>query len=216
MRCILGVDFDNTVVNYDDVLFKTAMHLGFIDSSAAKGKKNIRDCIRQLPGGEIKWQKLQAYVYGKAMDEAILIDGVREFFNSCRRESVRAYIVSHKTEFAALGIEKINLRETALNWMRKNNFFEEKGLGISADMVYFEASRLAKIERVKQLGCTHFIDDLEETFGEEAFPANIHKILYSSHHHPDVDVWSADAKPKGVTVMRNWREIYDYFFNKRR
>ena len=203
--CILGIDFDNTVVTYDEVLHKTALEWGFIDATIAKDKKSIRDEIRLLPAGERKWRQLQAHVYGKAMDKAKLIDGVREFFNSCRQYKVPTYIVSHKTEFAAEDTDNTNLRDTALDWMKKNKFFDEDGLGISEDRVYFETSRLEKIERIKKLGCTHFIDDLEETFGEENFP-DIHKILYASK----ID----DYSPPGLTVLSTWEKIYDYFFGE--
>ena len=208
MRCILGVDFDNTIVDYGDVLWETAQRLGFISGSVARHKKGIRDAIRPSPDGEKKWQQVQAYAYGKAMDEAILIEGVREFFQACRRSGVPAYIVSHKTEFAAQDADKINLRRAALAWMTRKGFFELKGLGFSADQVFFESTRKDKVGRIEQLGCTHFIDDLEETFMEKIFPKDIQKILYA----PAVNGFL----PKDIMVMRNWREINDYFFGQGR
>ena len=35
-------------------------------------------------------------------------------------------------------------------------------------------------ERIRALGCTHFIDDLEEVFLEPSFPSDVHKILFVS------------------------------------
>ena len=138
MHCILGVDFDNTLVNYNDVLWKTARRLGFINSGFTRHKKDIRDAIRQMPDGEKKWQQVQAHVYGKAMDEAVLIDGVQEFLQACRRAGVPVYIVSHKTKFAAQDADKIDLRQAALDWMTQKGFFDRKGLGFSTDQIYFE------------------------------------------------------------------------------
>lgn len=208
MRCILGVDFDNTVVDYDDVLWKTAQRMGLIDAGVSRHKKSIRDAIRRMPDGEKEWQEVQAHVYGKAMGEAVLIDGVEEFFRACRQADVPAYIVSHKTEFAARDTARINLRQTALDWMTKKGFFDPKGLGLSVDRVYFESTRGDKVGRIKQLGCTHFIDDLEETFLEDIFPVNVHKMLYAPQRN--------DSLPKDITVMRNWNGIYDYFFGQGR
>ncbi len=203
MRFILGVDFDNTLVNYDDVFLKTARQWGWVLKEKA-GKKDIRDAIRQLPDGEKKWQQIQAHVYGRAMDEAVLIDGVGEFLSRCRSAGVPVYIVSHKTQFAGHGTDKVDLRQAALDWMNAQGFFDPAGLGFSNTEVFFEPTRRDKVRRIKELNCTHFIDDLEETFLEKSFPAHTAKVLYSSQRV---------VCPEDMTVIRNWKEIYDYFFN---
>jgi len=205
-RFILGVDFDNTLVNYDGVFLKMARQLGLVLKGKA-GKKNIRDAIRQLPDGEKKWQQVQARVYGRAMNEAVLIDGVAEFLCACRRAGMPVYIVSHKTQFAAQGTDKIDLRQAALNWMTRKGFFDPAGLGFSDDQVFFESTRQDKVSRIKKLNCTHFIDDLEETFLEKSFPAHTSKILYSSEQA---------SYPGDMTVMHDWKEIYGHFFNNGR
>jgi len=206
MRFILGVDFDNTLVNYDGVFLKTAQQLGLILKEKA-GKRNIRNAIRQLPDGEKKWQQVQAHVYGRAMDEAQLIDGVKEFLSECRRTGVPVYIVSHKTQFAAQDTDKIDLRQAALDWMNAQGFFDPAQLGFSKCQVFFESTRQDKVGRIKELNCTHFIDDLEETFLEKSFPARTAKILYTSQRV---------VCPKDMTAMNNWKEIYGYFFNNGR
>ena len=203
MRFILGVDFDNTLVNYDRIFLRTARQWGLISDEKAS-KKNIRNAIRQLPDGEKKWQKVQAHVYGLGMDEALLIDGVGEFLSRCRSAGVPVYIVSHKTQFAGHGADKIDLRQAALDWMTRKGFFDPAGLGFSKPQVFFESTRRDKIGRIKELNCTHFIDDLEEIFLEKSFPAHTAKILYSSQQV---------ACPGDMTVMRDWKEIYDYFFD---
>ena len=123
MRYVLGIDFDNTLVGYDEIIYGSAVQRGLIAPGAWQSKNDIRDRIRQLPDGEFEWQQLQAVVYGTRMNEAALIDGVDEFFESCKRYSVRTYVVSHKTEYVRLGASKINLRDTALAWMAQQKFF---------------------------------------------------------------------------------------------
>ena len=204
MAIILGVDFDNTLVNYDNVIYQSALQSGLIISGTEKNKKNIRDKIRELPDGEIKWQKLQAYVYGKGMENSILFDGVKEFFDVCRGAAINVFIISHKTEFASMDEHGINLRDTAIDWMKQNRFFDNEGLGLSPDKIYFEATRQGKIERIKQLGCTHFIDDLEETFLEKKFPFNTKKILFTPH--------LGNCQDKGVFVANDWKMVERYVF----
>ncbi|NJR20754.1 MAG: hypothetical protein HC786_00430 [Richelia sp. CSU_2_1] len=201
---IIGVDFDNTIVSYDDLMHGLAVEKGWISPEVSKSKKQIRDSIRQLPNGDIEWQKLQAIAYGRQMQEAKLIEGVRVFFQLCRQHQVQAYIVSHKTEYANYDETRTSLREAALNWMNKNGFFSESGLGLSPEQVYFESTRSEKIERIKQLKCTDFIDDLEETFLEKSFPESVNKILYAPHQQ--------HSGTLAVKVVSRWQEINEYFF----
>ncbi|OGX27147.1 MAG: hypothetical protein A2787_02150 [Omnitrophica WOR_2 bacterium RIFCSPHIGHO2_01_FULL_48_9] len=208
MKHVIGIDFDNTIVNYDAVMLKTAQAWGLINGQVPRNKKEIRDHIRRLPDGDIQWQKLQAFIYGKAMDQAQLIDGVKEFVEFCKKEKWDVCVISHKTQFASMDREGIDLRHVALNWMRANGFFSAGGLGLSKKQIFFESTRAEKIARLKQLGCTHFIDDLEETFLEDSFPNNVEKILYASNDK---------RQPlKSVRVLSTWEEIYDYFAGARR
>jgi len=203
---IIGIDFDNTIVSYDDLMHKVAVQQGLISDRTLKSKKSIRDTIRQLTDGEIKWQNLQGIVYGQQMAEAKLIEGVSNFFKQCRQFQIPTYIVSHKTEYQALDETKTNLRFAALSWMESNGFFESSGLGLSQKSVYFESTRSEKVVRITQLECTHFIDDLEETFLENSFPDSVNKILYDPHK-------LASNYLPGLQVVNSWREINEYFFN---
>ena len=169
-----------------------------------KTKKDIRDWIRQLPDGDIEWQRLQAVAYGPRMEEAILIDGVKRFFDSCKQHNIKVLIVSHKTEFANFDQTRTNLRLAALSWMRRKRFFEADALGLPEEDVYFESTRREKIKRIECLGCTHFIDDLEEIFLEDSFPTYVKKILYSPH---------APVALADVMALTTWQEINHYFFD---
>lgn len=204
MHQIIGVDFDNTLVSYDDLLERLARERGLVPADTAPGKKTIRDSIRQLPEGEIEWQKLQGVVYGPRMDEAQLIGGVPDFFQACRQHGVRSVIVSHKTEYAGYDDTRTNLRQSALAWMEAHRFFESDGLGLRREDVHFAGTRAEKIAAIKQIGCTLFIDDLEETYLEPTFPSDVEKLLFAPRGH---------APLPGVRVCHTWREILDYVFH---
>ncbi len=203
----IGVDFDNTIVSYDDLMHTSAVERGWIKADVQKSKRIIRDSIRQMPDGEVKWQRLQALVYGAAMAEARLIPGVQTFFKRCKQCRVRVCIISHRTEYANFDESRTNLRTAAAKWMKENRFFEVNGLGLAPEDVYFETTRPGKVDRLKRLGCTHFIDDLEEIFLDASFPTNVVKILYDPH-------WQNSMLP-GVKVVRTWKEISEYFFDAR-
>ena len=136
------------------------------------------DRIRQLPDGEVEWQKLQALAYGPLMHEAQPIDSrERQFIRRCRQAGDAVVVVSHKTEFANYDETRTNLRVAALEWMTAHRFFEREGLGLDCGDVYFESTRSDKIARIVAIGCSHFIDDLEEVFLEPSFPPQVRKII---------------------------------------
>lgn len=209
-RFTIGVDLDNTIVSYDSLLYSTAREKGLITSGIGATKLEVREAVRSLLDGETQWQELQGLVYGPRMNNAMLMDGVTEFFQTCKQLEIPAYIVSHKTEYAPYDQSKTNLRTAALTWMSSHGLIEHGVTGLSKETVYFESSRYQKIMRIAELGCTHFIDDLEETFLEDSFPQQVEKILFSPIKQ------ELPLSLDGVTVYNSWQEIKDYFFGVNR
>jgi hypothetical protein len=195
---VVGVDFDNTLVSYDGLISSVALERGLIQDGTRKSKKDIRDAIRRLDGGEIEWQRVQGVVYGPRMLEARPADGAEAFLARCFESDVSVYVVSHKTRFANYDDTGTDLRAAALSWIERQGWFDGPGPGLSRDRVYFESSREDKVERIRQLGCTHFIDDLEETFLEEGFPGGVQKVLYAPS--------PTDSVVPGVLVVSTWDE----------
>lgn len=175
----VGVDFDNTLVSYDTLIHLVAECRGLIGPETAARKKLVRDSIRQLPNGETEWQKIQALVYGPRIGEATPSEGATEFLKQCVRHGVKVNIVSHKTEFASYDETGTNLRSAAMSWLEQHRFLDSDSYGLTGNDIYFESTRRNKVERIGKLGCTHFIDDLEETFLEQDFPSQVKKLLYS-------------------------------------
>ena len=94
---IIGLDFDNTIVGYDDLILRAAVSRGLVPAGQRANKKEVRDRIRELPDGEIEWQKVQALVYGPMMPEARMFEGVEPFVRG-RYKAGSVFAVSHKTE----------------------------------------------------------------------------------------------------------------------
>jgi hypothetical protein len=199
----IGIDFDNTIIAYDEVFSAAAKHSGLIGAGFVGGKQAVRDSIRLLPDGEQTWQQLQGQVYGKGISGATLIVGVDAFLRRCRLEGCSVSIVSHKTEFGHYDPERINLRDTAREWMKANGLVEGE-FGIPSSNVFFEGSRSEKLARIAALSCTHFIDDLEEVLLDPTFPANVERILYSEREELN------SAAP--YVVCASWRDIEDWIF----
>jgi len=200
-RLLVGVDFDNTLVCYDALLHREATARGLIPIAVPADKRRIRDQIRRRPHGEADLQRLQALIYGEKIQDAPAAPGVPEFFSGCRQDGIAVAIVSHKTA---------ELHAPALAWLERHGAFESSGWGVSRASIYFESTRVEKLTRIRQIGCTHFVDDLEETFAEPAFPPGVRKILYAPHGlastaadatletWPRIAVWiNADVRASG-------------------
>ena len=200
----IGIDFDNTIIDYSDIFTKQACNLGWIKADTKKTKQQVRDTVRELPDGESKWRQLQGLVYGKLINDAKPFEGVIEFIKKCAAENVDVFIVSHKTEYVEALDEKINLREAALNWLKAKGFLNSEKPFLTESRIFFEHPRGDKINRISELKCTHFIDDLEDFLLEPQFPENVNRILFSNKNE------SFDDKP--FEICSHWSEIEKLVF----
>jgi len=200
---VLGVDFDNTIVRYDELFHRVAVERGLIPATMPARKNEIRDFLRAADR-EQDWTELQGYVYGPRMAEARPFPGVLEFFAHAVRRKISIYIISHKTRKAVLG-PAYDLQKTALAWLAAQGFFDPQRVGLSSQHVRFGETRAEKIQHIRETGCTLFIDDLEETFLEPAFPHHVVQILFGHH--------TAPARLPGVKPLADWTQISEYVFH---
>lgn len=194
---LVGVDFDNTIVCYDELFHRTAVQQGLIPPEVPANKTQVRNYLRQC-GKEDLWTEMQGYVYGARMQEAIPFPGVREFFKRCVQRGVPVCIVSHKTQFPFLG-PRYDLHQSAHEWLESQGFFDPEQIGLSRSQVYFETTKEAKLGRIVSARCSHFIDDLPEFLEEPNFPSGIHRILFDP----------TDSQPVSDHFRRatSWMEI---------
>lgn len=201
----IGLDFDNTIVRYDEIFAEIAIDAGFVDSAFRGDKRQLRDALRSEDGGEERWQWVQAQAYGVRLKDAPPFEGVERFVARCRELDIPLSVISHKTIFAAASPGGPNLREAATAWL-------ERHFGTASfDGLYFEATRREKIARLASVACTHFIDDLEEVFAEDGFPAAVAAWLFdpsqSGSPLPNVETfasWDALCKrTEGESALWN-------------
>jgi hypothetical protein len=198
----IGIDFDNTLVDYNHVFLAAAKQRGLIDTAFDGSKRVVRDSIRSLPDGELAWQRLQGYVYGAGIGGAAMFSGADFFLHSCRGKGVDVFVISHKTQFGHHDPMCVDLRRAALDWMAGRGFFCANGFGIPVERVFFESTRAAKLERIRAVGCTHFIDDLEEVFSDPGFPARVLPILFAP-----------SGALRAGAVCPSWQQIAELLFD---
>jgi len=199
----IGIDFDNTLVDYDHVFLAAAKQRGLIDPVFDGSKRAVRDSILLLPDGELAWQRLQGYVYGAGIGGATMFDGADVFLRECRVKGLDVFVISHKTQYGHHDPMRVDLRRAALDWMAGRGFFSDNGYGIPVERVFFESTRAAKLERISAVGCTHFIDDLEELFSDPGFPAQVLPILFAP----------SGALRTGA-VCPSWQQIAEVLFGE--
>ena len=174
----IGIDFDNTIICYDEVFSAVAQQRGLIRDGWLAAKSEIRDHLRSQPGGEVAWQGLQGWVYGKGIRDATIFSGVRDFLAACRLANASVCIVSHKTKFGHQDPDRTDLREAARGWMRNAGLLDAPDSPLAADSVYFEGTLAAKVDRLARLELDIFIDDLVDVFEQPHFPRQTMPILF--------------------------------------
>jgi hypothetical protein len=200
----IGIDFDNTIIAYDEVFCAMAKSCGLLEPGFSGRKQAVRDAIRLLPDGELAWQRLQGQVYGKGIADATLVAGFEGFLRRCSSERCTVAVVSHKTKYGHFDAERTNLRQAALDWMAAQGLFAG-AQAIGLKNVYFESTRAEKLRRIAALELTHFIDDLEEVLIDPDFPPNVQRILL------------ADCKCESLApyiICPTWQDIEEQVFGR--
>jgi hypothetical protein len=201
----IGVDFDNTLANYDALFATLATESELVPDLPGwppVQKTVLRDCLRAVKGGEEEWQRLQALAYGPRLKDATLMPHAEEFLRQCGARQIEVTIVSHKTQFAACKDVGDDLRKAAMDWMSDHGFFG--ALGLSPDRVIFEDDCAAKVARIAELDVTYFVDDLEEVLRHPKFPDSVVALLFDP---------KGAAKSGPYHTMRIWNEIAEVCFS---
>jgi len=193
----IGIDFDNTIVCYDQVFHQVAREQGVIPNDLPRSKEHVRDHLRAV-GQEPVWTAMQGYVYGQRMGDAAAFPGVLDFLRACRGQNVQVFIVSHKTRTPYLG-PPYDLHAAALGWMEANGLFDPQDIGLPRGNVFLEPTKKDKLARIAALGCTHFIDDLPEFLGEADFPGGVQRLLFAPT--------GASSKDPAVVPCPSWAGI---------
>jgi hypothetical protein len=203
----IGVDFDNTIACYDTVFLKVAQDMGCLPGQSGLTKSQVKKMLLDVEGGDFLWQKIQGQVYGKYMHQATMYPGFIEFLWLSWLRGDEVCIVSHKSEYGHFDEGKVELRKVAKAWIEEKLIKATYSRAFSeANLIHFEASREEKINRINQIGCDIFIDDLPEVFDEAHFPAKTEKILFSLEEPAYLENISKRYD--------SWRKINNYIYGE--
>jgi hypothetical protein len=192
----IGLDFDNTIVCYDSVFHQVALEQGVIPAETAVNKVAVRNHLRAV-GKEDLWTEMQGYVYGARMDDADAYPDVIETLVAAKQKGHQICIVSHKTRYPFMG-HQYDLHEAARNWILTHLTHNDAPL-VDEFSINFRETKTEKIDRIAELGCDIFLDDLPEILEASNFPATVKAVLFDpAEHHSDFD--------KGLAVT-SWKQF---------
>lgn len=192
----IGIDFDNTIVCYDEAFHASARERQLIPKGVEATKSAVKEHL-QSNDREEDWIALQGYVYGPGINAARPFEGALDFIRKAQQQGHEVFIVSHKTRHPFRG-PQYDLHEHAAAWL-----VQQKILGDVIDRanVYFELTKEEKLARVGELECDWFIDDLPSILEHPEFPAGVKRALFdSSGNAPTQPNW---------TRIQNWVEALE-------
>lgn len=198
----LGLDFDNTLIDYDAVIQRVVVERGYLPADhGLRSKTEIRDALRRKPEGDLLWQRVQSFIYAEGILEAAPTRELGCLFDFVRNNRVDTWIVSHKTTTAPFDPEQRNLRAAALQWMEQRGFFDPDRLGLSRDRVIFADTFEQKIDRIAALQFDVFVDDLEEVLRHPKFPPTTRRIHFANGSAKDqFNSWEPLVAALGVQL----------------
>lgn len=209
---IIGIDLDNTLIDYRNAFWFTALETGTLLESEREditengnpipSKNEIKKYLLSHENGNYKWEYLQGQVYGNNIHHAQIFPGVANFLLHCRRRGEKVFLISHKTEYGHYDKNKTSLREAALNFLETNYLFSD-AFDMTRDDIFFFDTRQKKVNKIAELNCDYFIDDLSEVFEEPDFPTGTKKILFNIGSEQSAD-----------SSFNSWFKINEFFFKR--
>jgi hypothetical protein len=189
------LDLDNTLINYGPAY-------GFLLSEVLKeeryesqsfDKESAKRLILERKGN-LEWTEAQGKLYSKYLSHAEFFPGAFDFLREARISGYDVVIVSHKTKFPYEG-ERVDLQACAISWLHSKLPSDILNLEISENL-FFEETKKAKIDRISELGCEVFVDDLEEILRD--LPLRIMRILFRG-----------SSDDEDLVTATSWSEVRD-------
>ena len=193
----IGIDFDNTIVSYEELFYNIAREKKIIPYELPQKKTAVRNYLRSV-GQETQWTLMQGEVYGPHMSNAKPFPYVVEFMVKAEQAGHQIFIISHKTKYPFVG-PQYDLHATAKLWINTNLIFHKAPL-IDTNRIFYELTKEKKISRIQSLECDFFIDDLPEILLMPGFPDQTKKILFD----PDFTNGNFDYR---YSIANSWLKI---------
>lgn len=201
---ILGLDLDNTILDYSPAIRLAAQEALGLDLPSILSKVDQKKEIIEACGEE-SWTLVQGYSYGKYAWATRLFPGFVDFLDYVLQEDYHLQIFSHKSKFPLAG-PKVNLRDAAVRVLEREGVVERLARqpgGLSP--IHFFDLKSEKIANINSLEAGIFVDDLIEV-------AQSVKPSWSRFH---IFCEEESHLETGVICVKNWQSMRDHIGNLR-
>ena len=198
----IGLDFDNTIVCYDQAIALLAEELFELPPDVPLTKLGLRDYLRAA-SREPEWSAFQAELYGPGMRFAQPFEGAIATMQQLVAEGHELVIISHRSRRPYAGPPH-DLHAAARGWLADR--LQGSGLfgGVGGEAcVHFLETRVQKVEMITHLCCEAFLDDLPEVLSAPGFPVAALGILFDP-----ADV-SCACEENGPIRISSWVQLPD-------
>jgi len=195
---LIGIDFDNTIVCYDQAIKVLASEFFNLPIGIARTKLGVRNYLRST-GQNGAWTEFQGLLYGPGMHYAQTFEGVITTLHELAQKGHRMVIVSHRSRRPYAGPD-FDLHAAAIDWVK--NHLQSVGLFLDDTLgshVNFLETRDEKISKIVNLRCDVFIDDLPEVLDAPNFPRDTVGI----HFEPG----ATQLKKDGRIRLLHWSSL---------
>ena len=198
----IGLDFDNTIVCYDEAIAELADKKLRLPTDLPRTKLDLRDYLRAA-GREQEWTAFQGELYGPGMANARPFEGAIETMQALVEAGHQLTIVSHRSRRPYAGTPH-DLHESAREWVSQRLqtaglFLGEGETTEDNSSVSFLETREAKVARIAELGLHLFVDDLPEVLGAPNFPRVTVGVLFV----PNSDIICEQKE----YIISAWKEL---------
>jgi len=198
----IGVDFDNTIVCYDKAIMVLSKDLIDLPKEMPLTKLGLRDYMRAT-GRQKEWTTFQGELYGPGMFYAQPFEGAIKTLRHLSRKGHELFIISHRTIRPHQGPPH-DLHQYAKSWIEKH--LKSRGLFCGENAhVNFLDTREKKLNKISDIGCDVFIDDLPEVLCDPAFPADTMRVLFDPllSHSPDENSYHIREWEQMVELLKH-------------
>jgi hypothetical protein len=192
----IGIDLDNTIIDYAALLHSIAVARGWLDEATSVSKASVRKSLVDADGNDWRWQRLQADAYGTHVARATAFEGALALVDAARGRGHEICILSHKTRTSQLD-PSIELRPGALAWLDAAGFLGPER--IPREAVYFFDTRDEKVRAIAALGCAWIVDDLLEVLQHPELPEHVARIWFTQGERID--------GPPAIVSCARWDEL---------
>lgn len=164
----IGIDLDNTIVNYENSFKKYLRKNDIYSKSLDKNK--VKHLIKKS-FKIVNWTEAQEEIYGKYVKFAKPYTYFKNFQKFALKNKFKIYIISHKTKFSEFS-SKFNLHKASIRWLKKNIYLKDY-------KIFFLNSFDKKINKINKINPDYFIDDLSQILLDKRLSKKINKIYFS-------------------------------------